>query len=476
MLVHIIRKELIDQMLSLRFAIACAVCASALLLSALVLARNFSEASSIYHMNQVMHRNDVLQRTRVWDLWQGVTVDRPLNVMNALVGGMHSSLTESVKVQMGNRLDFPEDYEKNPLLPLFPKVDFVFITGIIMSLLALAFSYDAVSGEKESGVLKLVMSYSVPRDLVLMGKWIGGYLALVLPFLLSFCASMVVLMLFPEVVIGPSDALVILSLVAAALLYLAVVYSLGIFVSCRTEMASTSITVLLLVWVVFILAVPNMAPYLTSQLLPVSSRESVDREKGEMQGEMSRKYMAAVEEEVKRSGKNRNQVVQDSVFQEKMRKVSEEHQQMLQKVEDNYAVKIQEQTRWSGIVARLSPLTSFNLAAFNLAASGIEQERRYIDALKKYSTSWEEYSNEKRKAWDEFMKQRQQAGGAMSFNPQDMERFNNLDLSDYPRFHFEHMSFRERVVSVWMDVVLLVVWAVLFFMLAYISFLRYDVQ
>ncbi|HIL08642.1 MAG TPA: DUF3526 domain-containing protein [Candidatus Latescibacteria bacterium] len=476
MLVHIIRKELIDQMLSLRFAIACAVCASALLLSALVLARNFSEASSIYHMNQVMHRNDVLQRTRVWDLWQGVTVDRPLNVMNALVGGMHSSLTESVKVQMGNRLDFPEDYEKNPLLPLFPKVDFVFITGIIMSLLALAFSYDAVSGEKESGVLKLVMSYSVPRDLVLMGKWIGGYLALVLPFLLSFCASMVVLMLFPEVVIGPSDALVILSLVAAALLYLAVVYSLGIFVSCRTEMASTSITVLLLVWVVFILAVPNMAPYLTSQLLPVSSRESVDREKGEMQGEMSRKYMAAVEEEVKRSGKNRNQVVQDSVFQEKMRKVSEEHQQMLQKVEDNYAVKIQEQTRWSGIVARISPLTSFNLAAFNLAASGIEQERRYIDALKKYSTSWEEYSNEKRKAWDEFMKQRQQAGGAMSFNPQDMERFNNLDLSDYPRFHFEHMSFRERVVSVWMDVVLLVVWAVLFFMLAYISFLRYDVQ
>lgn len=74
------------------------------------------------------------------------------------------------------------------------------------------------------------------------------------------------------------------------------------------------------------------------------------------------------------------------------------------------------------------------------------------------------------------MKQRQQAGGAMSFNPQDMERFNNLDLSDYPRFHFEHMSFHERVVSVWMDVVLLVVWAVLFFMLAYISFLRYDVQ
>ena len=64
----------------------------------------------------------------------------------------------------------------------------------------------------------------------------------------------------------------------------------------------------------------------------------------------------------------------------------------------------------------------------------------------------------------------------MMFTSADMERFNNLDLSDYPRFHFEYMSFRYRVASVWMDVVLLGVWAVLFFMLAYISFLRYDVK
>lgn len=159
-----------------------------------------------------------------------------------------------------------------------------------------------------------------------------------------------------------------------------------------------------------------------------------------------------------------------------MEKMGEDWQAEMQKVEDDFATKIEEQTRWSGIVARLSPLTSFNLAAFNLAASGLEQERRYIDALKQYGESWTEYSNEKRKAWDEFMQQRQRAGGEMMFTSADMERFNNLDLSDYPRFHFEYMSFRDRVASVWMDVVLLGVWAVLFFMLAYISFLRYDVK
>ena len=130
MLLHIVHKELLDQLLSLRFAVACVVCAVTLMVSALVLARNYGEAMASYNVNQVMHRNEVTQRTRVFDLWQGVVVDRPLNVMNVLVRGMNSSLTESIKVQAGNRLDFPETYHKNPLIPLFPTVDFVFVVGI----------------------------------------------------------------------------------------------------------------------------------------------------------------------------------------------------------------------------------------------------------------------------------------------------------------------------------------------------------
>ena len=40
-----------------------------------------------------------------------------------------------------------------------------------------------------------------------------------------------------------------------ALLYLAAIYSLGILVSTRTQLASTSITVLLMVWVLVVLVV-----------------------------------------------------------------------------------------------------------------------------------------------------------------------------------------------------------------------------
>ena len=297
MLLHIVRKELLDQLRSLRFAIACAVCLLVMLLSSVVLTRDYGEALSTYNMNRVMHRNELEQRTQIWSVNEGITVDRPLNLMNTMVRGLSQELTESVKIQPGNRLDFPESWEGNPVLPLFPAVDFVFIVGVIVSLLALAFGYDAISGEAESGVLKLLLSYSVPRDLVLLGKWIGGFLALIAPFTVSFLLALLLMLLFPEVESDLDASLSLLALFCLALLYLAAIFSLGLFISSRTRLASTSITVLLLLWVAFVLALPNMAPYAVSQIVPIPSQESVRREKAAIRQEWSERIQTTWREE-----------------------------------------------------------------------------------------------------------------------------------------------------------------------------------
>ena len=48
-------------------------------------------------------------------------------------------------------------------------------TRLIFWLLAIVFGYDAICGEKERGTLRLMLSCSVPRDTVLLAKWIGGF-------------------------------------------------------------------------------------------------------------------------------------------------------------------------------------------------------------------------------------------------------------------------------------------------------------
>jgi ABC-type transport system involved in multi-copper enzyme maturation permease subunit len=468
LLLHIIRKELLDQLLSLRFAIACGVCLLVFLLSSIVLTRDYREGVSTYNMNRVMHRNELQQRTEVWALFQGVTVDRPLNLMNTLVRGLSQELTESVVVQPGNRLDFSESWEQNAVQPLFPSVDLVFIVGIIMSLLALAFAYDAVSGEAESGVLKLLMSYPAPRDIVLLGKWIGGYLALIAPFVVSFVLALVVILLFPEVQPDGDSALAILFLFGLSLLYLAAIFSLGLFVSCRTHMASTSITVLLLIWVALILAVPNMAPYAVGTVVSIPSREEVDREKQALQQDLMARTQRVVREEQERLG--RDDVWQDAAVQERMQEMRREFEEEAQKIEDSFLTQVDRQTHLSGILARFSPLTSYNLAAYDLAAAGVAQERRWIDELKAYSETWGTYAQEKREALA--IEQTLPDGRTVT----TMDQSRELDLSDAPAFDFRYMPVGDRLGEVAGDLLLLVLWNVIFFMLAYLSFLRYSVQ
>ena len=57
---------------------------------------------------------------------------------------------------------------------------------MVISLIALLFASDVISGEKESGTLRAMLANRLPRDSILMGKIGGGFLALWMPFLLAF--------------------------------------------------------------------------------------------------------------------------------------------------------------------------------------------------------------------------------------------------------------------------------------------------
>lgn len=466
MLFHLVRKELLDQLLSLRFAIACVLCLVALMLSAVVQARDYREAVSTFNMNTVVHRDAVLQKDDIAELQRGIEIDRPPNAMNMLVRGLAPQLTESVEVRGGGQLKFVRAYERNPVIPLFPSVDFVFIVGVIMSLLALAFSYDAVSGEQESGVLKLLMSYALPRDTVILGKWIGGYVALVTPFLLAFVAALTIGAFFPEVEYGLNEMLAILGLLALALLYLAAIYSLGLLVSTLTQLASTSIAVLLLLWVALILAVPNMVIYATGQVVRVPSRESVDREGGQLREEGRLKAEAIQKAE----GASWDNEEWSEELRAEIAALNREVEVAVRKREESYLAQVRNQSSWSGIAARLSPLTSFNMAAYDIAADGMEQERRFVAALQGYSQVWGTYVEGRETARRDLVEHRRDQG------EQDGRFQPTLKYGDYPRFKFEYMSFADRLELIWLDVLLLLMWAALFFMASYISFLRYNIH
>lgn len=74
--------------------------------------------------------------------------------------------------------------QNSPFMKVFPPFDFSAVLSVMISLLALVFSYDAVTREREEGTLRFIFSSSVSRHSFLLGKWLGVVLT-VLPILLA---------------------------------------------------------------------------------------------------------------------------------------------------------------------------------------------------------------------------------------------------------------------------------------------------
>jgi len=75
--------------------------------------------------------------------------------------------------------------ERNRNLLLFAPPDYLYVIKIILSLLAMFFTYDALVGERESGTLKAMLSGAVRRRTILVGKWFGASISIIVPFLFA---------------------------------------------------------------------------------------------------------------------------------------------------------------------------------------------------------------------------------------------------------------------------------------------------
>lgn len=459
MLLLLIRKELLDHLLSLRFAMACIICPVVVLSGVVVLTHDYREARLDYNSNTVMHRNQLDAYDNPFNLVDdGIKVDKPLNPLKIFFRGVDEEHTATVRISAITEPEFQSDYEKNPVAMLFPIMDLAFVGGVIMSLLAIAFSYDAIAGEKEMGTLKVVLSYSAPRDLILLGKWIGGYLSLIIPFILSILLGLVVLLLFPEVDLRGDDWISLGLGLVGVLVYLSAIYSLGLFVSSRTEQASTSIMVLLLIWVVMVLVFPNLAPHIANLGSPTASMHSVEAEKNRVQSEEERKFIDEWQAWIQAAQQNKTPfpeiVTKFQDMQTGMRvRVAEERT----KINDQFRQSMGVQVGLTRLLAKLSPTAIFTIAVCDLSGTGVQEQESFRAQLKRYSSQWVTYAYQK-------------------FDPAIFQGEAKLDVSDHPVFKYEPLTFDDRIRETFLDILVLVVWNLVFFMGAYLSFMRYDVK
>ncbi len=276
MLINLVKKELLDNLLSFRFVVSSIIVVLIMLLSTGIMVQDYVNKKDAFIQNETAHRKHAESLDNYMELmFTGIGADRPPSELQFFYTGVEKNPNRSTQIFPFFKPSFMGELNINPVFPLFPAVDLLFVVCIVLSLLAFVYSYDAVCGERENGTLKLLMSYSIPRDKVILAKWIGGYVALIIPYILGIFIMCLLVIINPRVQMSGVGWGAFFMTVIVSLLFIGVMYSIGLFVSVKSKLSSTSISVLLFIWVIFVLIIPNAVPFLVDQLRPISSPSQV---------------------------------------------------------------------------------------------------------------------------------------------------------------------------------------------------------
>lgn len=458
MLLTLIRREIVGNVLSFRFLVTFLLFFGLVLISVFVMTTDYQARLSAYEASHASHRSSLSKIDEAGDanqqadelfLNQGIYGDRRPQELGVFVDGLAATVPTQVHTALFNARSIDEQRYRNPVLALFDSPDFGYIVNIVVSLLALMFVFDAICGEKERGTLKITLANSVPRDLIVLGKWIGGFVSLASPFLVAIAAGIGYVHLSGSIVFDGESLARLGWMVGVSLLYISLFFTLGLMISTLTHRASTALIISLFVWICWILVIPNLAPVIARIAYPVPSAEKITAEKMAIDQETQIKLQRISQQTLSYGEEGRR-------LQEQITQDGEARQEKLDRF---YREEFATQTSVSKTLSRLSPAASFRYATTELAGTGISSFIAFRQAHERFEDEFDDFAegiNDQR-------------------NNQGRLPDGWFEADQLPQFQMIGTRLDDTIEQLSVDLLLLLVYNVLFFMGAYFFFLRYDV-
>ena len=261
MLITLIRREILDNLMTFRFAAAVFIMLLLVVANTAVLIQDYERRLAGHNAAVKMHQRQLQEKKTYSAGMEKLLVDRPPNPLSILNTGFDKRLGNEVLASHGyvpTLWDASRHGSDNPFMDMFASMDIVFILQVILSLLALIFAYDALAGEYEDGTLRLILTHPVSRGYVLFAKYIGAMLCLLVPLLISLLLAVILLVMSTSISLSTDDFLRIGGIIFASIAYLSVFYLIGLLISAATRRTSTALMLSMFVWGFFVLVYPNM--------------------------------------------------------------------------------------------------------------------------------------------------------------------------------------------------------------------------
>ena len=261
MFLTLIRRELLDNLMTFRFAAAVVIMLLLVVANTVVLIKDYEGRLSDYNTAVKTHRQAFLKHKTYSRGIGWMIVDRPPNPLSIFNAGLDKRLGNEINVShafIPTIWDANKHAAENSYFNIFTPIDIVVIFQGILSLLALTFAYDAIAGEYERGTLRLVFTHPVGRGYVLVAKYIGAMVCLFVPLLMSLLLMLILLTTSATISLNTDDLLRIGGIFLTSLFYLSLFYLIGMLISAITRRTSTALILSMFVWGFLVLVYPNM--------------------------------------------------------------------------------------------------------------------------------------------------------------------------------------------------------------------------
>ncbi|MCY4552067.1 MAG: ABC transporter permease subunit [Candidatus Poribacteria bacterium] len=410
MLMTLIQKEVMHHILSVRFVALLLMCVLLIPLTLSIGYRNYQQNLVDYQEAVKLANIEEAKMNPKMELKPELEVSKlflkptPLSVfanglgdaLPSYLGMTRNGITQGAPVLVSDSLSY-----------LLGHLDFLFLVGTVFSLLALLFTFDAVAGEREAGTLRVTLSNSLPRDLFLWSKLIGGYLVFVVPFLVSLLLGLLMLVWqgFP---LGESEIFPrVVSLTVVSLLYIGVFFAIGTVISTYLDNSKTALIIAFTVWVFAVLITPRVGFLAAKFIAPTQTSQSVYLEKTALRENFNAELEEKKAKIHQEFWKDRQQPSFDEQIANTLARGISDVDKEVQPVEEEFRQKFKEsadeidrrykrdkarQESVGEMLSRITPTSSLIYLTTNLTQTGKTKRDNYFQAGHRYydalDTDW----------------------------------------------------------------------------------------
>jgi ABC-type transport system involved in multi-copper enzyme maturation permease subunit len=489
MLRHLIIKEIQEIITNTRSLFVLIICVLLIPLGLYVSTKKYEQNKTAYKDAKQLYEERNKDNKGMSFVAEGYIPPSPLSIFSS---GLSDYLPNKITTDSHGIWHAENDYGiNNPVALLFGKIDFYFIITIILSLLAFMVTFNSITSEKENGTLKLIVANAVPRWKIILAKIIGSYSVFLVSFLVGVISSFVLLILTSTIPVLSATYLVpFLVIFIISLLFLFILFNIGILLSIITKSSGTSITASLLLWVLIAIVIPKISPMIAQIVYPIETEQVVNKQKSMKRDEIRAEYDKARGELMQTImgdkginvetleffQRSDDPIVKEAVaeYDQKItdvkRKYDEKENNDIRIIEKDYKSHQLIQQTISKNISRISPIGCYTYLISDLTHTGLREISNIESNAKQFTSLTEsEYYSKLRKYYKEY-----HIGNSFYSSLYGKIEWDNFQVPTLNNYNYPKLA--SSLGANWIDLLLICFYALFFFTLSVFLFIKYDVR